>query len=246
MTADPEAALSVIIPAFNEERRLPATLDAVLAFLAQEPYRSEIIVADDGSLDGTCGAVRKYMGRPIPVRLIMQPDGKNRGKGSAVRMGMLCATGRHRLFMDADNSTTIDHVRRFRREFDAGCEVVIGSRNMPGAHIAVHQPFYKEAAGRFGNLLIRRLAVPGIHDTQAGFKMFTARAAEEIFRRLTIMRWGYDVEVLAIASCLGYRIRELPITWANDPGSKVSWRAYLDVLSEVWRVRANLRRGAYR
>lgn len=240
-----DPTLSVVIPAFNEESRLPGTLDSVVEFLRSEPYESDVVVADDGSTDGTADIARARAGGPVPVRLAAQPDGRNHGKGSAVRLGMLAAAGRYRLFMDADNSTAVDHVRGFWKAFEAGCDIAIGSRNAEGAEVAVHQPLYKEAAGRLGNRLIRLLAVPGVRDTQAGFKMFTARAAETVFPRLTITGWGFDVEALVVARVHGLRVRELPIRWVNAPGSKVAWHAYFDVLSDLLRIRRNLRRGLY-
>jgi len=242
----PSAHLSVIIPAYNEERRLPSTLSEVVRYLAAQPYASEVIVVDDGSADGTPGIVRSFADAAVPVRLAGHPDGLNHGKGASVQRGMELAAGKFRLFMDADNSTSVDQVERFWPALEEGCQVVIGSRKAPGARIAVRQPWYKDCAGRIGNCFIRWAAVPGIRDTQAGFKLFTAACAEDLFPRLTIRRWGYDVELLAMARVRGYRIREMPITWINSPDSKVSSSAYLQVLAEVWRVRSNRRRGLYR
>ncbi|MBZ5497123.1 MAG: glycosyltransferase family 2 protein [Acidobacteriia bacterium] len=236
--------LSVIIPAYNEELRLPGTLRDVGAFLAAQPYESEVIVVDDGSTDGTaqsacaCTAVKA-------LRLIRHPDGANHGKGAAVRRGMLEARGKFRIFMDADNSTTIDQIAGLWPWFDQGYDLVIGSRKKRGARVEVHQARYKELAGRLGNLVIRLLVAPGIEDTQAGFKMFTRRSAEAVFSRQTIDRWGYDFELLAIARQLGYRTREVPIVWVNAPGSKVRLGSYLEVLSEVWHVRRNVKSGVY-
>ncbi len=237
--------LSVVIPAYNEQRRLPGTLDEVLAYLARQSYDAEVLVVDDGSTDATAAVVRERIGGPIPLRLVTHSDGTNHGKGAAVRRGMLEAQGRFRLFMDADNSTTLDHVERFWPHFEDGCDVVIGSRDVPGAHIAVHQPWYKELAGNLGNLIIRALVVPGVKDTQAGFKMLSQRSAEDVMPRLTVERWGFDVELLAVARRRGYRIQEVPINWVNAPNSKVRALTYLEVLGEVWQVRRNLRTGRY-
>lgn len=237
--------LSVVIPAYNEERRLPRTFAQLLPYLAARDYATEVIVVDDGSDDGTAGVVVGQGGGAVPVRLLRHEDGRNHGKGAAVRRGMLAAAGAYRLFMDADNSTSIDHVERFWPWFDQGYEVVIGSRDIAGAEIAIRQSRLKELAGDLGNLFIRAMAVPGVYDTQAGFKMFTARAADDIFPRLTLGRWGFDVEALAIALRHGYRVKELPITWRNDPESKVRAGAYLEVLKEVLQVRRNLRAGVY-
>jgi dolichyl-phosphate beta-glucosyltransferase len=159
---------------------------------------------------------------------------------------MTNACGQYRLFTDADNSTTIDQIGGLWPWIERGYDIVIGSRQITGARIPVRQPFYKEIAGRTGNLLIRALAVPGIMDTQAGFKLFSARSVEVIFPRLTIDRWGFDVEALAVAQVHGFRVKEVPITWINAPGSKVRFDSYLQVLSEVWHIRGRLRRGLYR
>jgi len=239
-----DARLSVIIPAYNEELRLPGTLRQVGAFLAAQPYESEVLVVDDGSKDGTAAAVRSCTA-VAALRLVQHPDRGNHGKGASVRRGMIEARGTFRLFMDADNSTTIDQIAALWPWFEQGYDITIGSRKAPGACVEVHQAWYKELAGRFGNLVIRALAVPGIEDTQAGFKMFTGRAAAAVFPRQTIDRWGSDIETLAVARLLGFRIREVPIVWVNAPGSKVKLSAYLQVLREVWRIRRNVRSGFY-
>ncbi|MBM3792165.1 MAG: glycosyltransferase family 2 protein [Acidobacteria bacterium] len=238
--------LSVIIPAYNEEQRLPGTLQDVERFLERQPFESQVLVVDDGSTDGTAQVAREREGATGRVRLLRHADRANHGKGAAVRLGMSAALGRFRLFMDADNSTGIDQVERFWSWFDRGYDIVIGSRNVPGSEIAVRQAWYKELAGRFGNIVVRTLAVPGIRDTQAGFKAFSAESAGVVFPRLTIDRWGYDFEALAVARAHGFKIREVPITWANSPGSKVNLKSYFQVLMEVIRVRRNVRSGRYR
>jgi dolichyl-phosphate beta-glucosyltransferase len=242
----PDLRLSVVIPAFNEAARLPRTLRDVDAYLAGVDYDAEILVVDDGSSDQTGSAVEREARISGRIRLLLHPDRANRGKGAAVRLGMMAARGRFRLFMDADNSTTIDQIGRFWPWFEQGFDIVIGSRNIRGSQIAVRQAWYKEMAGRSGNLLIRALVVPGVSDTQAGFKMFSSRSAEAVFPRLTVDRWGFDFEALAVARLHGFRIREVPIRWSNSPASKVRLGSYLEVLSEVWRVRRNMGRGLYR
>ncbi len=245
LDAMPSVHLSVIIPAYNEERRLPGTLRCVLDYLSAQSYRSEVVVVDDGSADGTAEAARQFSAA-IPVHLYAHPDGANHGKGASVKRGMLEATGEYRLFMDADNSTTIEQIEGFWPHLKAGCDVAIGSRVIAGAHVATRQPWYRELAGRSGNWVIRAFAVPGIMDTQVGFKLFTRRCAEAVFPRLTIDRWGFDVEVLAIARLHGFRVCELPVQWNNSPGSKVGMSAYVQVLEEVLRIRRKLRAGIYR
>lgn len=238
--------LSVVIPAYNEELRLARTLDQCIEYLKAQSYGSEIIVVNDGSTDGTEGIVRDQFSAPVPVRLLAHPDGANHGKGASVKLGMMSASGSYRLFMDADNSTTLDQVERFWPYIDRGYTVIIGSRALKDSVVSRHQARYKELAGRFGNWYIRTFAVPGIRDTQAGFKMFADSEADILFSRQTIDRWGYDVELLAIAQLHGCRIVEIPITWINAPGSKVTLRSYFEVLSEVWRIRKNLKAGLYK
>jgi dolichyl-phosphate beta-glucosyltransferase len=245
LTAPDSPHLSVIIPAYNEEQRLPATLESVVAYLKEQGYASEVLVVDDGSRDRTPDIVRTWQVADVPVRLVQHPGGVNRGKGASVQLGMVSAGGRFRLFMDADNSTTVDQIGEFWPWLDQGFDVVIGSRDVAGAVLPVRQPWYKVLAGDMGNFVIRTLVLPGIYDTQAGFKLLTARAALDVFPRLTIDRWGFDVELLAVAHSRGFRIKELPITWINSPESKVKFWTYLEVLREVWQVRRNLRSGVY-
>lgn len=236
--------LSVIIPAYNEEKRLPATLRAIVAYLKRQSYSWEIAVVNDGSKDRTADVVREVSVVEPRVKLLQY--GTNHGKGYAVRYGMTRVTGTYRLFTDADNSTSIDHFEKFLPYLEEGFDVVIGSRDVAGAEIAVHQAWWKERLGDLGNLWIQLWAVPGIKDTQAGFKVFTAKAAEAVFPVLTIDRWGFDVEALAVARHRGFTIAERPIRWVNDPNSKVSGKAYLQVLREVVQVRLNMWKGRYR
>jgi dolichyl-phosphate beta-glucosyltransferase len=238
--------LSVIIPAYNEELRLPRTLSHAIEYLGAQSYSSEIIVVNDGSTDGTERIVRERNSDPIPVRLLAHADGANHGKGAAVRKGMLEARGEYRLFMDADNSTTLDQIVRLWPLIDKGYNVVLGSRALANSVIGVRQARYKELAGRFGNWIIQKLAVPGISDTQAGFKMFAGKAADIIFPRQTIDRWGYDVELLVIARSHGCRIGEVPITWINASGSKVTMKSYFQALGDVLKIRRNLKAGLYK
>ncbi|HZZ27225.1 MAG TPA: dolichyl-phosphate beta-glucosyltransferase [Pirellulales bacterium] len=235
--------LSVVIPAYNEEARVAGTLQSVTTFLKLQSHEWEVIVVDDGSADQTAQIVKAANATEPRVQLLQYES--NHGKGYAVRQGMLHASGKYRLFMDADNSTTIDHLGQFLPLLEAGVDIAIGSRAVPGANIVVHQPRWKELLGKLGNRWIRLWAVPGIFDTQTGFKAFTAEAAQTIFPLLTIDRWGFDVEVLAIARRRDYKIAEIPIRWVNDPHSKVTAWAYFEVLKDVLKVRRNLWKGIY-
>lgn len=235
--------LSIVIPAYNEESRLPNTLKAIQRYLQTQSYSWEILVVDDGSRDRTAAAVTAA--HLLDSRIQLLQYGRNHGKGYAVRHGMTKAKGNYRLFMDADNSTTVDHFEQFLPYLRQGYDIVIGSRDVPGADIAVHQAWYKEKLGDLGNLWIQFWAVPGIHDTQAGFKVFTAKASDAVFPYVTLDRWGFDVEALAVARLRGFKIAERPIRWINDPNSKVSPKAYFDVLAEVVQVRLNIWQGKY-
>lgn len=243
MSAPAEVFLSVVIPAYNEEQRLPHTLRAVIAYLKRQSYAWDIAVVDDGSHDRTADIVREIS--VAEPRLGLLQYGQNRGKGYAVRYGMTRVSGTHRVFMDADNSTTLDHVEKFLPLFKQGFDIVIGSRDVAGAHLAVRQAWWKEKLGDLGNIWIQIWAVPGIKDTQAGFKIFRDYVADDVFPRLTIDRWGFDVEALAVARRLGYKINEQPIVWVNDPNSKVRISAYVQVLLEVMQVRIQMWRGIY-
>lgn len=236
-------SISIVIPAYNEEKRLSNTLRSIIAYLKDHFQQWEILVVNDGSHDKTADLVLEQAIQDSRVKLLQY--GKNKGKGYAVRYGMTRATGDIQVFMDADNSTSIDHIQQFLPYVEKGFDVVIGSRDVAGATISVHQPTWKELLGDLGNLWIQVWAVPGIKDTQAGFKLFTKKASQDVFPYLTIDRWGFDVEALALARMKGYKISEQPITWINDPNSKVSVHAYLEVLKEVVQVRLNMVRGVY-
>jgi dolichyl-phosphate beta-glucosyltransferase len=236
--------ISVVIPAYNEEKRLPHTLRATIAYLQKQQYTWEIAVVNDGSSDNTAQVVREHAKQEPRVMLLEY--GQNHGKGYAVRFGMTHVTGEIRVFMDADNSTSIDHLEKFLPVVKSGFDVVIGSRDITGATINVHQSKIKELLGDMGNLWIQFWAVSGIKDTQAGFKVFTKKASDDVFPYLTIDKWGFDVEALAVARMRGYNISEQPIVWVNDPNSKVSPSAYFQVLKEVVQVRLNMIAGKYK
>lgn len=238
--------LSVIIPAYNEEKRITNTLLDIDKYLSEQNYSYEIIVVNDGSSDNTAQVVNKFSELIKELRLI--DNMKNHGKGWVVRQGMLKSKGQIRLFMDADNATTIDHFAKMIPLFEKGHQVVIGSRekrDAPGAKQAVPQSFLKRQLGNLGNLLIQLLAVPGIWDTQCGFKAFSDQAAQNIFSRARINRWGFDIEALALARKLDYQIGIIPVNWVNDPHSKVTLKGYLNTFKELFKIKWNLIRGKY-
>lgn len=235
--------LSVVIPAYNEERRIGPTLERVVAYLAARPGTAEVLVVIDGSRDRT-GAVVREVRSDVPVRLFDR--GVNAGKGSCVRRGMLAAEGRLRLFSDADLSTPIEEVERLAAEMAAGADVAIGSRRLPGSTVRIPQPWPRRTMGSLFNWCARGLAVPGVRDTQCGFKLFSADAARRIFPRQRIDEFGFDVELLWIARRHGLRIAEVPVTWDDDPRSTV--RPVADaarMVRDLVRIRLADRRGLY-
>ena len=238
--------LSVIIPAYNEEKTISNTLLDIDNYLSKQDFSSEIVVVSDGSKDKTAQVVNNLAKLVKNLRLIDNQE--NHGKGWVVRQGMLEAKGEYRLFMDADNATTIDHFDKMRPFLNKGNEIVIGSREKKdarGAHQAVPQSFIKRWLGDMGNLLIQLLAVPGIWDTQCGFKVFRADAAENIFKRCRMDRWALDIEALALARKFGYKIGIIPVRWINNPDSRVGLKGYLITLRELFKIKWNLITGKY-
>ena len=234
-------SLSVVIPAYNEAERLPPTLARVNAYLSGRGLDYEIVVVDDGSTDRTAERTLALR-EPRLVVLVHHP---NRGKGYAVRRGLLSARGERRLVTDADLSTPIEDLVRLEAALDGGADVAIGSRAVAGANVEVRQPWYREAMGRLFNRLVRGLVLPGLYDTQCGFKLFTAAAAEAAFRPARLDGFSFDVEALYVARRRGLRIAEVPVTWRNDAASRVGLLrgglAFLDLL----RIRAGGAAGRY-
>ena len=235
--------LSVIIPAYNEAKRLPLTLVDIDKHLSRAEYSYEIIVVNDGSKDATAEIVRRFEPIVKNLRLIDHPE--NCGKGRVVRDGMLAAKGNWRIFTDADNSTSIDQFERMMPCFKEGYDVVIGSRTAKGAELVPPEPLYKQILGKAGNLFIQIVAVWGIGDTQCGFKCFSETAAEKIFSIARSDRWAFDVEALALARKFGFRIKEIPVRWVNDTRSHLKLLAYLTTLFEVAKIRWWLSSGVY-
>lgn len=230
--------LSVIIPVYNEEKRIGKTLDRVLQWLRMQSFEWEVVVVSDASKDATAEIVKQYVAREPRLRLV--GEAINHGKGYSVRQGMREAKGDIRLFTDADNSTDISNFSKMQPLFEQGFDVVISSRDAKdakGAAQTVKQPFLKIVLGNIGNIVIQILAVPGIWDTQNGFKAFSRKAAQAIFPMGKISRWSFDVEILALARRLGFKIGIIPIEWRNDPDSKVKLSAYFQFFLEVFKIR---------
>lgn len=210
--------LSIIIPTYNEEKRLPGTLDFILAFLRKQPYEAEIIISDDGSRDRTLQLAREKLKKHIHQILITP---KNRGKGSAVKRGMLAASGKYLLFTDSDLSTPIEEVRRFLRHLESGADIVIGSRALEDSRVEIHQGFLREMMGKIYNRIARLLSFHGIQDSQCGFKCFRANVAKELFCLQKINGFSFDAEIVFLAQKKGYKILEVPVIWRNSSQSRV-------------------------
>jgi dolichyl-phosphate beta-glucosyltransferase len=226
-----------VIPAYNEARRLPATLTAVSEYLERQPdLDAEVIVVDDGSTDGTGAAVRGMPNNGRPPRVLGFEH--NRGKGAAVREGMLAASGDFVLFMDADNSTRVTEVEKLLEEAGPERPVVIGSRYVRPGSIKIKQPWYRVAISRAGNRVIQLLLLPGIQDTQCGFKLFSGQAAGELARSLTMDGFSFDMELLVNAKRLGYPITEVPVNWYDTPGARLRpIRSTLQTFRDLLRIR---------
>ena len=236
--------LSVIIPAYNEERRILCTLNKIQKYLDINFPDYEIIVVDDGSMDRTIESVNLFSQQNNRINLIK--NGVNRGKGYSVKNGFLYAKGDYVLFTDADLSTPIEDIEKLLPYFRDGYDITIGSRALKDSDVQIHQPWYRETMGKIFNFLVRILAVRGFKDTQCGFKCFTKQSALDICKRQNMERFSFDVEMLYIAKRLGYRIKEVPITWLNQPETKVN--AIKDSVSmfiDLFRIRVNDARGKY-
>jgi len=246
--------LSVIIPAYNEAQRLRPTLERTRAFLDRlggGPHAKramvsyEILVVDDGSTDGTADVADQLAESITQLRVIRSRP--NRGKGAAVRVGMLEARGQVRVMCDADCSMPPEEMPKLLAHIGSGAaQIAIGSRYADGARVAAKQPLYRRLWSRLCNQVIQRSLVPGVRDTQCGFKAFTARAAQDLFARARIDGWAFDLEILALARRRGYAIAEVAVTWADDNRSRVNpWKDMVKVVREAVAIRRNLRSGVY-
>jgi len=239
-----EIHLSVIVPAYNEEKRLPDTIFDIDKYLSKQNYNYEIIVVSDGSTDRTVEVAKELMSKIKNLRVLDYK--KNQGKGFAVHHGMLEAKGEYRLFTDADNSTSIDQVEKMWPFFKQGYDIVIGSRDVKGAILDPPQPFHRRLLGEFFGLLTNILCGTwGIKDSQCGFKGFAQKAVENIFPKCKINRFAFDPEILIIAKKLGYKIKEIPVHWKNDPKSKVKFKSMIKMGLDLLKIRLNLIKGIY-
>ena len=241
----PFVDLSIVIPAYNEAQRLPPTLEKLHAFLQTQPLRYEIVVVDDGSKDDTIAVTEAMMATIPGLRVVRQIP--NRGKGAAVRRGMLEARGQIRVMCDADGSMPASELPKLLAPIiNCKAEIAIGSRYAEGAKTDVKQPFYRVLWSRLCNRVIQKSLVPGVRDTQCGFKAFTAEAARDLFRYARIDGWAFDLEILALARRRGIGIAEVGVEWKDDGRSRVNplkdmWK----VIKEAMTIRKNLRRGVY-
>jgi glycosyltransferase involved in cell wall biosynthesis len=235
---------SIVIPAFNESARIPATLNSVVSCVRSKGWSAEVIVVNDGSTDGTAELVRAFARHAPEVRLIENPG--NRGKGYSVRAGMLQALGEVVLFTDSDLSAPIEEAERLFAAIEGGADIAIGSRWLEKGRQTHRQPLYRQFFGRCFNAVTR--GVMGLHfaDTQCGFKAFTRNAAQTVFQLQTIERWGFDPEILFIALKRGYRIVEVPVSWAHDARTRMSYiRDGMKMLEEIAIIRWNALTGHY-
>jgi glycosyltransferase involved in cell wall biosynthesis len=234
--------LSIVLPVHNEESRLPKTLQQVSTFLDSQSYSSEVIIVENGSSDTSLEIAQRFCQDRHNFHVFHE---EQRGKGLAVRTGMLNARGQYRIFCDVDFSMPVAEVNRFLPPQQNNADIVIGSREAPGA-IRYNEPAYRHFIGRIFNSMVRMAALPGLQDTQCGFKMFSARCVEEVFPKQTLTGMSFDVEVLFIARRLGYSIVEIPIPWYFNPDSRVrlvddSLRMGADLLV----IQQNAARGVY-
>ncbi len=235
--------LSIIIPCHNEEKRIGKTLWRIDSYLKEKEYKYEILVIENDSTDSTDTVLQSFLLKIPQLRIIHE---LRRGKGRAVKRGMLEAKGDMRLFTDADNSTDISHIDSFIAALSGGNDIVIGSRRIKGAQIEKRQPPFRFLLGKIFPFIVQMLVPLGIYDTQNGFKLFTKEAAEAIFSCQTVSNWSFDVEILALARLKGMRIKEMPIRWQNDDLSKMDFLGMLNSVIEIWKIRRNLSRNIYK
>lgn len=238
----PAPFLSLIIPAYNEQERLPKTLEQALSYLNSQSYEAEILVVENGSQDSTYEIACAFAKKDPRVRVIREA---RRGKGLAVKVGMLSARGEYRFMCDADLSMPIEEINHFLPPELNNFDLAIASREAPGS-VRYNEPLYRHWGGRVVNAMIRMLILPGLHDTQCGFKCFSADVAEELFYYQTLIGWSFDVEILYIARLRGYQIQEVPINWYFDPETKLNaFKDTIKMYRDIRQIRGNQRDGLY-
>ncbi len=231
-----EPLVSVVIPAYNEAARLRPSLEQILKHAAATGLDLEIILVDDGSSDDTAQVARRVVGDRLPLAVLRQEP--NQGKAAAVRRGMLAARGRYVGFADADMSTPFAEIDRFLPVLATEADLAIGSRALADSDVQVPQPWYRALAGKAFGVFTHLVLLPGIRDSQCGFKFFRREVARDLFRRQRLTGWAFDAELLYLARRLGYRIAQIPVRWINDPQTKVSMlRAGPRMLLDVLRIR---------
>ena len=228
--------LSLIFPAYNEAIRLVPTLQRVLAYLSTQSYTWEIIIVDDGSSDGTAEVAERLLQGRGEYRILRNEP--NRGKALSVKRGLLEGQGKYLLFSDADLSTPIEESAKLLAALEEGADVAIASRQLPGSQLSVHQPWYRELAGRAFGWLNMLVLLPGIPDSQCGFKAFRREVAHDLLSHQKVTGWVFDAELLFLARRLGYKLAQVPVTWVNDPASKVKMlRDGFRMAADLFRIR---------
>lgn len=236
--------VSVIIPAYNEERRIEQTVRTIADYMAGHYRYYEIIISDDGSRDATGAIAGRLQREALPIRLVRAE--RNRGKGSAVRLGVAASTGDLVLITDLDLATPIEEMEKLRPPIESGADIAIGSRGLRESQLVIRQPFHREFMGRFFNALVQLMLLPGVCDTQCGFKLFHGTVARLLFAHTIIDGFAFDVEVLGLAARAGYRIAEVPVRWFHMQPSKVRLgRDGVRMFKDLLRVATHLRIGRY-
>lgn len=238
MMSDTNPHLSIVIPAYCEEVRLAKSLPVVLEYLNSQSHPWEIVIVDDGSPDRTSEVAGEMLAGTDHQILRNEP---NAGKGASIKRGMLAARGAFVLFSDADLSTPIDEIEKFWPAFEAGADVAFGSRAVATSDIVVHQPMFRELSGRAFNLCVRMIALPGVADSQCGFKMFNRRAVDLLFPLQSMTGFAFDVELLAMARAAGLKLAEVGVKWIDSPDSRVSMGSALQAFADLIAVRRRVR-----
>ena len=236
--------LSIVFPAYNEARRLPASLEKAFEFISSTGRSAEVVVVDDGSSDDMVEVIRAQFGGRPDLRIVSYHP--NRGKGWAVKTGVLESKGRLVLMSDADLSTPLTDLPVLERAMDAGADLVIGSRAVAGSQVVVAQKPLRQLGGKVFNRLLRTFLLKGLHDTQCGFKLFNRQKVQPVFEQMTIERFGFDIEMLFLADRQGLKIAEVPVSWYNSEDTKVNFaRDSSQMFIDIFRVRLNDMKGVY-